>query len=122
MNDEQVEKADLSTEEMQRLLLQIQLQRLLEEEEQRQEHRRRLMEIRRMTLEEMKHSEEQRLLAQERCTHLKQNGESALAGQRDHAGRPFLVCQVCGKLFGPDQPIPYQLRVPAEALGGPETR
>jgi hypothetical protein len=38
------------------------------------------------------------------CSHLKENGYTHLAGQRNHAGVIILVCQSCQKMFRSDAP------------------
>lgn len=110
---------ELNKEDLEKAILSLQLERMLEEEAKRQENIRRQMEIRRMSLEALRQAEAQRLAFQEACEHLKQNGESALAGQRDGMGRVILLCQICGKIM--DNPtVPPHLRIPAEAIGGPD--
>lgn len=108
-----------SKEELERILLQLQVERMLREEEAKLENARRMAEIRRMSLNQLREAEQQRLQFQANCHHLKQNGESALAGQRVHTGNTVLTCQICGKIFR-DNEVPPHLRVPADAIGGPE--
>lgn len=57
--------------------------------------------------------------AQRGCDHRKKNGETYLAGQRDHAGHLHLICQGCMKhFFGPE--VPMHLRPDPDRVGGPE--
>lgn len=53
------------------------------------------------------------------CSHLKKNGESYLAGQRDHHGVLHLICQGCMKHFLGHE-VPIHIRPDADKIGGPE--
>ena len=110
---------DISKEDLEKAILVIQLEDLLTKKQAAEEAVRRQNEIRRMSLEALKQAEAQRVAFQESCHHVKQNGESALAGQRDGLGRTILVCQICGKLMDTSV-VPPHLRIPAEAIGGPD--
>ncbi len=58
-------------------------------------------------------------LTQDNCAHLKENGHTHLAGQKDHSGIINLVCQRCQKPFKGNQ-IPHHLFPSREgAIGGP---
>jgi len=54
---------------------------------------------------------------QRRCAHLKENGTTALAGQRDMDNNLHLVCQFCMKLFTGSE-IPPHLMPKASEIGG----
>jgi hypothetical protein len=52
------------------------------------------------------------------CAHLKENGRSHLAGQRDNNGVVHLICQGCQKHFIGNQ-VPTHLQPMHETVGGP---
>lgn len=52
------------------------------------------------------------------CSHLKRNGASHLAGQKDHSGVLHLICQYCQKEFVGGE-IPTYLYPDMETVGGP---
>lgn len=63
---------------------------------------------------------------QRNCSHLKENGFTHLAGQRNHSGVIILVCQACQKMFRSDAPEGHTEFLPPSlvprregAIGGP---
>ena len=56
---------------------------------------------------------------QDQCPHLKPNGQTALAGQYDHAHHPIIICQYCQKDFQ-GKIVPPHLRISPDRLGGPQ--
>lgn len=62
---------------------------------------------------------EQEKLVRSQCPHLKQNGQSALAGQRDHHNHYHFICAFCAEEWT-DNEVPLHLRIPLERIGGPD--
>ena len=64
----------------------------------------------------------QAVAQQSACTHRHENGRAALGGQRFPRGglREWVMrCQLCGKEFDEKHPIPPNLTVTLEHVGGP---
>lgn len=96
------------------------LRRKLEKEEREEEAAEaQKQSYRKASAEAALQNQREKLNGQERCPHMKQNFQSALAGQRDHKQTLHLFCQTCQKEFiGND--IPYHLQPVMERVGGPQ--
>lgn len=64
----------------------------------------------------------QAVAQQSACTHRHENGRAALGGQRFARGgiRDWVLrCQLCGREFDDKHPVPPDLKIAHEAMGGP---
>lgn len=73
---------------------------------------------RRIIREEVEKELAKEQLAQAQCTHKKANGQTALAGIRDHNRNLVLICQNCGKQYI-NNDAPQELMPSGSAIGGP---
>lgn len=111
-------KTEMSASAVQDALARLQLNKLAREaaEEQRAEDQ--LLAFRDATLASVQAQMDAKKRDQDRCGHMKPNFKSALGGQKDGKGNYCLICQYCFKEFTGD--IPFQLRIPADMIGGPQ--
>jgi len=97
----------------------IQLQRLEREEALLAEADKALIQSRQAGIDSVKMKMANEAAKQRGCSHLKENGRTHLAGQKDHSGIINLICQGCQKHFKGDQ-IPAGLFPTGDgAVGGP---
>lgn len=80
--------------------------------------------LRRSTVATLLKGKEAREQAQRNCSHLKENGKTAVGGQRDSKRINHWICQCCLKEWtGNDQAtggLPFNLRPDPEKVGGPD--
>ncbi len=80
--------------------------------------------LRRSTVAQMKIGKARREFAQANCPHRKENGKTAVGGQRDSKRVNHWICQACLKEWTGNDPfnggLPYALQPDPEKVGGPE--
>ena len=109
----------LSMDEIEAKLKLLELQEKQEIRDQKDENKRTQLAHRKMNALNEAQKQKNMEAMQRGCTHQKKNGETYLAGQRDHSNNLHLICQGCMKHFyGPE--VPSHLRPEAERVGGPE--
>jgi len=113
--NEQARSADVSMDARLKAIQLAQAEKLLAEEKKREEEQ---MLVRKNNAIKAEKKRQERVRVQSSCRHVKQNGDTYLAGQRDHQGNVMLICQRCQKLFVNDE-IPPGLRPKNERVGGP---
>lgn len=97
------------------MLLLKRLQKEDEEEEAKKESARRLqLEGAKAMVNRAKADED----AQKYCSHRKENGQSAIVGQRDHQHHTHYLCLHCNKHWL-DRELPDDLMPKGEHIGGP---
>lgn len=94
-----------------------QLERMEKEEAEVEAKKNQDNEARKRNAKALQSQRENDLLKQKYCAHLKENGRTNLAGQRDHNGVVHLICQRCAKEFTGQ--VEYHLQPRAEFIGGP---
>jgi uncharacterized metal-binding protein YceD (DUF177 family) len=108
---------DTSKLSVSELLALRQLQRIEKEDAEKELQEKQNMQMRKENAMAMDRQRKDAMLNQNHCQHLKENGRTNLAGQRDHQRVIHLVCQRCGKEFTGQ--VDYHLMPKAEAIGGP---
>lgn len=111
-------------EDLDRRLKLLTLAKLERDEQVIQDRLSSMREARKQNAAQLRQRKEIQERNQAACPHLKENGKTNLAGQRDSAGNVLLVCQTCGKDFrisidGKSDPIPRHLIPDARMVGGP---
>ena len=96
----------------------LELEELKERRAEIKEQRRIQLAARKQNAEQLELSRKQQEAIQSLCPHLKPNGTTAIAGQRDHQHHYIFICAYCSKTFN-EHTLPPHLRVPAERVGGP---
>jgi len=80
--------------------------------------------LRYSTVQQLEKGKQQRAAAQAACFHLKENGKTAVVGQRDSHRTYHWLCQACQKEFTGNDPatgcLPKHLRPDPSTLGGPD--
>lgn len=80
--------------------------------------------LRRSTIATLEQGRAARRFAQEHCSHLKENGKTAVGGQRDSHRINHWICQACLKEWTGNDPqtggLPFTLRPDPEKVGGPD--
>lgn len=105
--------------DFQEQLLRLQLIKLQREEKERAEAEELARNARMIGMSALIQERENELQHQQACPHLKPNGQSAIAGQRDHRNHYHWICQYCAKEWY-DQEVPLHLRVDLARVGGPD--
>lgn len=107
-----------SIEDVERQLKLLQLRRAMRDEQLLAEQEDSIRKSRDAGIETIKMQMRQAEQNQASCGHLKENGRSNLAGQKDHSGILHLLCQRCQKTFTGNQ-VPPHLQPMMEHVGGP---
>lgn len=114
----------LQRERLQILLAEQQLSINAEAIEAKENKKAEGLALRRSTVAQLKLGAEKRAFAQANCGHLKENGKTAVGGQRDSQRNNLWICQGCLKEWrGNDQlkgGLPFHLRPDPEKVGGPD--
>lgn len=80
--------------------------------------------LRYSTVQQLEKGKAQRAAAQAACFHLKENGKTAVVGQRDSHRTYHWLCQACQKEFTGNDPatggLPMHLRPDPSTVGGPD--
>lgn len=80
--------------------------------------------LRLSTVQQLEKGKAQRAAAQAACFHLKENGKTAVVGQRDSKRVYHWLCQACQKEFTGIDPstggLPLHLRPDPTTVGGPD--
>ncbi len=80
--------------------------------------------LRLSTVQQLQKGKAQRAAAQSACFHLKENGKTAVVGQRDSHRTYHWLCQACQKEFTGNDPatggLPMHLRPDPSTVGGPD--
>ena len=113
------EKPELSLAEVETRLKFIQLQRLEREEAAVQEELENQVKSRQAGIDSVRQKMAGEKQKQASCSHLKENGRTHLAGQKDHSGIIHLICQNCQKHWKGNEIPPGLFPTGESAVGGP---
>lgn len=75
-------------------------------------------EMQASTIAGLRRKQEQDRYAQDTCPHKKENGKTAVVGQRDGQNHYHWICQNCTRPWT-DNELPFHLRPDTEVVGGP---
>lgn len=78
-------------------LRQLELEEKQRTKAEREELERVQKEARKQNAETMEAKRKEKLMEQEACNHLKENGRTQIVGQRDHSNNTHFFCQRCQK-------------------------
>ena len=110
---------ELSANDIEEKLKLIQLKRAMREEAAIEEEIDNLAKSREAGIVAIRQKMEGEKQKQAGCSHLKENGSTQLAGQKDHSGIIHLICQSCQKHFAGNQIPPSLFPNREGAIGGP---
>jgi len=111
---------DTSMAEIEERLKLIQLKRLEREEAAIEEEIENQKKARQAGIDSVRQKMASEKQKQASCSHLKENGRTQLAGQKDHSGIIHLICQNCQKHFLGNQIPPGLFPTGDGAIGGPQ--
>ena len=103
--------------------LESQLRKDAAEQQKIDDAKNRELALRRENLKGLEKRRAEKKMAQDMCSHLKENGKTAVMGQRDSKQVHHWICQQCLREFTGNDPskggLPYSLQPDPMKVGGP---